>query len=176
MSDLISIVLAVLAMAGFSTSATATEPAVRLTQTQIIQPPVDPPPPSINIPAIGIDSPLVFGKQRAIDNGHIVLPQWAGISDLNGGTYNNSCLPSWGCTVWVAAHRTTHGSAFIRLDDLVVGDVVNITDGGTVYSYTITGGIITPRTDTPVSVISGDLVLQASWTNGNVLLKFGTLT
>lgn len=126
---------------------------------------------TLTIPSIGLSEPFVFGKQRELDRGHVVIPQWGGISDGHGGRYIDGCLPRQGCPVWLAGHRTTHGSVFNRIPELQPGDVIVVEVGNEVTTYEVTDVRIVPRLF-PASEMVGDLILQTSWPNDQRVLVF----
>ena len=89
---------------------------------------------TLTMPSVGFDSRDIYkGGQETIDSGAVTaVTGWAGTS---------SCLPPSTCTVWLAAHRTTHGSTFGPVEHLSVGDIVTIgqtTNAGTTESHTRT--------------------------------------
>lgn len=102
------------------------------------------------IPSIGIDRRVVFGDQSDIDNGEVVaLREWA-------------CLPSQPCTVWLMAHRSTHGSLFQDVPTLAPGSIVYIVYGTDVAVYKTNP----PRIVTSYGwrdALGPDLTLQTSW-------------
>ena len=127
---------------------------------------------TVTIPAIGLHEFVIFGGQRELDQGHVVIPQWGGISDGHGGTYSNGCLPRQGCPVWLAGHRTTHGSVFNRIPELEPGDLIHIDVGDETTTYEVTHIRIVPRLF-PASGMVGDLIIQTSWPNDQRFMVFG---
>jgi hypothetical protein len=102
-------------------------------------------------------------SQRSIDAGRVV--NWSG------------CWPGDGCTIHIAAHRTTHGAAFRALPGLAPGHVVELGHGGGVYRYRVTSVVVRPRASEYGSVIHGDLVLQTTHPQrGYVYLVHASLT
>ena len=56
---------------------------------------------------------IVRGGQAQIDQGNVVAM--------------NDCTPSMrGCPVWLAGHRSTHGSVFAQVANLQPGDTVSV--------------------------------------------------
>ena len=103
---------------------------------------------------------LVAGRQAEIDAGHAV-------------NYNG-CWPGQGCTVFLAGHRTTHGSVFAGVANLQPGDKVRVGYDGLVYEYTVTEHILAPTTSQVRDILHGDLVLQTSASGGRVHLIYAT--
>jgi len=132
------------------------------------------PTPEVWMPSIDLYSRVYFGKQGALDRGLVVLPQWGGISDRHGGTYNDSCLPSWGCTVWLAGHRATHGSVFRNVPNLEPGDVVTIKEPEGVFEYEIIDVRAVSNSYPAPQMFGWDLIIQTSWYNSQVMMAFGT--
>lgn len=120
----------------------------------------------ISIPAIGLDRGIVTGCQPQIDAGNVVLATGCGYSDIG--------WPGQG-TVWLAAHRTTHGSTFNGIPSLVAGDIVTVTHAGQPTSFQVVDARAVSRANPPSDAIhnSHDLVLQTSWYDGTVWLVYG---
>jgi sortase A len=70
----------------------------------------------IVIPAIGLDT-LFFNGQAAVDTDH------------GPSHYPWTAMPGHGRTVAIAGHRVTHTHPFLRLGDLVDGDLIRIDYG-----------------------------------------------
>ncbi len=104
---------------------------------------------------------LVVGGQSAIDAGNAV-------------NYND-CWPGEGCTIFLAGHRSTHGSVFAGVAGLEPGDTVRVGYGGSVYRYRVVEHVIAPGDQQVRNVLRGDLVLQTSASNGQVHLVYCTL-
>jgi hypothetical protein len=121
----------------------------------------------VAIPAIGLDRKIVTGGQAQIDAGNVML--------YTAGDFAVG-WPGEGGTVWLAAHRSTHGSSFAKIPDLPDGTVVEVSHHGVTTSYTITARQLVDRTNPPAGAISGPLVLQTSWTGTQVWLLYGELT
>lgn len=102
-------------------------------------------------------------SQRTIDAGEVV--NWSG------------CWPGDGCTVHIAAHRTTHGGSFRALPELAPGDIVEFGHGGVVHRYRVSSIAVVLRASDPRRVIHGDLVLQTTHPErGYVYLVYASLT
>lgn len=102
----------------------------------------------ISIPKLGVDEPLLEGiRMTTLDNGP--------------GHWPGTAMPGEVGNVVVAGHRTSHGAPFRYLDQLVAGDVVNFTIGGSVIEYHVTGvEIVEPNaiwivdpTETPTATL-----------------------
>lgn len=89
----------------------------------------------LRVPRFGDDwrRPVVEGTSRAeLDRGV--------------GHYAGTALPGQVGNFSVAGHRLTHGSAFTRIAELRVGDVVGVRTASTWYVYRVTGStIVEPR-------------------------------
>lgn len=116
---------------------------------------------TLTMPSVGFDSRDIYrGGQETIDSGAVTaVTGWAGMS---------SCLPPSTCTVWLAAHRTTHGSTFGPVEHLSVGDIVTIRQDNERWDYRITHKDYCNTT----ACIYGDLALQTSWP-GTRLFAYG---
>ena len=101
---------------------------------------------------------LVEGDQATIDAGHAV-------------NYNG-CWPGEGCTMYLAGHRTTHGSVFAAVADLQPGDPVRVGHDGEVHEYVVTRHVLVDQHSQINDVLYGDLVLQTSASNGKVHLVY----
>jgi LPXTG-site transpeptidase (sortase) family protein len=86
----------------------------------------------IVIEKIGLDAVVVFGSGTAdLKKG----PGWIQYTDLPGQTGN----------VGIAGHRTTYGAPFRRLDELTVGDTINLYSPYRRYTYEVAEKkIVTP--------------------------------
>lgn len=119
----------------------------------------------LRIPAIGMDREVVTGGQPEIDAGNVVLCTNCGRS---------VGWPGSGQTVWIAAHRSSHGASFAKVPDLSVGDVIEVVHDGISRSYTVTGSQAVDRLHPPAGAISGPLVLQTSLGGDQVLLVYAS--
>jgi hypothetical protein len=101
---------------------------------------------------------VVEGDQSTIDAGHVV--------NFTG------CWPDQGCTVFLAGHRSTHGSVFAGVANMQPGDLVRIGYGGGVYLYRVTSHVLVPVGTLIRDVLRGDLLLQTSAPNGRLHLVY----
>jgi Sortase domain len=89
------------------------------------------------------------GSQRVVDSGIV------------GNVFG--CDPGE-CTVWLAGHRSSHGSVFANVTKLRAGNVIRYGWGGDIYHYEVTGIQDIPCCDKIDT--SSDLVLQTSLPGG----------
>ena len=90
------------------------------------------------IPAIGLDRYVVEGTDE---------------NDLQMGPghYAGTALPGQMGNVGIAGHRTTFGAPFFRLNELVPGDLIYLTDtSGTTWVYNVRRQWVVPPTDVGV--------------------------
>ncbi len=87
---------------------------------------------TLSIPALGLDRSVGEGVElTVIDRGPA---HWPGTAAPGG----------WGNVV-VAAHRTTHGGPFRRIDELDAGDLITLRDLRGSHVYAVTGSeVVTP--------------------------------
>jgi len=137
--------------------------AASTTETPPVVPPTDDY--ELDIPAIELAQPVVPGGQAEIDQGHVTAVDWSAFG------FPASCSPGDGCTVWLAAHRSTHGAVFARLPELAAGAQIVIHFHGLTFVYTVTSVETVPGT-APPSVIHGDLVLQTSAPHNRRILVY----
>ena len=90
---------------------------------------------------------VVRGGQAEIDAGNVVLMY-------------NTCWPDQGCPVWLAGHRSTHGSVFAQVADLQPGQVVSVLG----YRFVVTTHTVVCCYGTPFTA-TADLTLQTSASN-----------
>jgi sortase A len=87
----------------------------------------------LSIPKIALATPLYEGVNQpvlAVGPGH-----WPGTAAPGG--YGNMVI---------AGHRSTHGSPFLRIAELVAGDVIVVNAGGVAHTYAVTGSlVVTPE-------------------------------
>jgi hypothetical protein len=121
----------------------------------------------LDIPQINLWQAVVEGDQSEIDAGHVTAIDWSSHG------FPKSCLPDEGCTVWLGGHRSSHGSVFARIPELVAGSVIAIHHHGEVFTYVVESALITGLR-APRSVIHGDLVVQTSLSNARRLLVYAT--
>jgi len=128
--------------------------------------------PTTVAPAAPLTEPIVQGDGiariviPAIDVDEIVV---AGVSrkDLQRGPghFPDTPLPGQLGNVGIAGHRTTYGAPFGRLDELKVGDVIEITTFTGDFRYVVTEQLIVKPSDTYVVGPSPDAVLTLTTCN-----------
>jgi sortase A len=99
----------------------------------------------------------------------MVVPRWQGeperpisqgvdratvLDPLGVGHYPGTAMPGAVGNFALAAHRTTYGKPFNRVEELVVGDPVVVRTQDTWYVYRVTGTAVVAPSD--VSVIAPD--------------------
>ena len=90
------------------------------------------------IPAIGVDRYVVEGVAE-LD------------LQMGPGHYPGTSLPGQDGNVGIAGHRTTFGAPFFRLNELVPGDFIYLTDtSGTTWVYDVIRQWVVPPSDTAV--------------------------
>ncbi len=90
------------------------------------------------IPAIGVDRYVVEG---------VAEPDL----QMGPGHYPGTPLPGQDGNVGIAGHRTTFGAPFFRLNELVPGDFIYLTDtSGTTWVYGVVRQWVVPPSDTAV--------------------------
>lgn len=119
--------------------------------------------PELTIPAIGLSRVVVVGDQQEIDDGNVVN---------YGHESDGGCWPGEDCTVWLAGHRTSHGGVFRKVPRLAAGDELVLQYGGATFTYVVTERAFVDRADPPPDFMHGDLMIQTSWTHGQVLLVY----
>jgi LPXTG-site transpeptidase (sortase) family protein len=85
---------------------------------------------TVSIPRLGLELPVASGGQEVIDDGlvaHYWAPGWREPAAAGAaGTY------------WLAAHHETHGSPFLLLPEVVVGDQIDVATATQTFTYTVT--------------------------------------
>jgi sortase A len=110
-------------------------------RTGTVSPPLPPPGGALDhlvIPAIGVDRYVVQGVDE---------------NDLQEGPghYPGTALPGQPGNVAIAGHRTTFGAPFFRLNELVRGDLIYLTDlSGTTWVYSVQRQWVVAPTDVAV--------------------------
>ncbi len=104
---------------------------------------------TIVIPDISYNCPVYAGGQSTIDAGAVTLVNDRGTSSLFATT------PGGAGTLWIAAHRTSHGGAFAAVPSLVDGAVVTVSNGTVTAKYRIVGRVY-------VEVASNGRVINAA--------------
>ncbi len=113
--------------------------------------------PTLLISKIGLNEPIVSGRNAEIDAGYVV--SWDG------------CWPHNGCTVHLLGHRSTHGSVFARIPELYPGDEFNMYTNEHSHLYRVTRRALVSRS-VGFDVIYGDAVIQTSMYGDYVLLLY----
>lgn len=100
----------------------------------------------IAIPSIGVEQVVVSG---------------VGTDDLKKGPghYPDTPLPGEVGNAAIAGHRSTFGAPFARVDELVVGDRIEVTTPDGRFVYTVTGSKVVESTEVSVIGPSDDAVL-----------------
>jgi len=127
---------------------------------------------TVRIARLGIDLGVHSGGQGVIDQGlvaHYWAPGWREPAAAGAaGTY------------WLAAHHETHGSPFLRLPELVVGDRIVVTTATQTFTYSVTSTEVV-RPDAGFGPVYGDdpsarvILLQTCLDHVRRLLVHGTL-
>ncbi|MCA1840422.1 MAG: class E sortase [Actinobacteria bacterium] len=91
----------------------------------------------LRIPKIGLDRVVVEG---------------VGVEDLKKGPghYPGTAMPGHKGNAVISGHRTTYGAPFYRLDELVPGDDIEVTDLSGTYHYKVSEQTVVPPTATKV--------------------------
>lgn len=84
---------------------------------------------TIAIPRLGIDLAVYGGGQDVIDQG-LVAHYWA-------EGWREPVAAGAAGTYWLAAHHETHGSPFLRVPELVVGDQIIVTTATQTFTYRV---------------------------------------
>ena len=111
---------------------------------------------------IGYSCPVYAGGQSTIDSGAVTLITDQGSSPLL------ATHPGDSGTLWIAAHRTSHGAAFAAVPDLADGAIITVSDGGRTASYRVVGrayvearnGMVIDASGNPTDAATLDSVLR----------------
>jgi sortase (surface protein transpeptidase) len=117
---------------------------------------------TIDMPDIGYSCPVYAGGQSTIDAGAVTLITDQGSSPLL------ATHPGDTGTLWIAAHRTSHGGAFAAVPDLADGAIITVSDGSRTASYRIVGrayvearnGMVVDASGQPTDAATLDSVLR----------------
>ena len=117
---------------------------------------------TIEMPDIGYSCPVYAGGQSTIDAGAVTLITDQGSSPLL------ATHPGDTGTLWIAAHRTSHGGAFAAVPDLADGAIITVSDGSRTASYRIVGrayvearnGMVVDASGQPTDAATLDSVLR----------------
>jgi sortase (surface protein transpeptidase) len=88
---------------------------------------------TITMADISYSCPVYAGGQSVIDTGAATLITDQGSSPLL------ALHPGDGGTLWIAAHRSSHGGPFAAVPTLADGAIVTVSDGSHTASYRIVG-------------------------------------
>jgi len=91
---------------------------------------------SISIASIGYSCPVYAGGQALMDSGAVTM-----VTD-RGDVGFLAHHPGDGGTLWLAAHRTTHGGAFAAVPEIPDGALVTITDRSSTATYSVVGRVL----------------------------------
>jgi sortase (surface protein transpeptidase) len=86
---------------------------------------------TITIPEVSYLCPVYSGGQASLDAGFVTL-----ITD-RGTSPALALHPGDPGTLWIAAHRSSHGGAFAAVPSLTDGAVVTVSDGNTTARYRV---------------------------------------
>jgi sortase (surface protein transpeptidase) len=120
----------------------------------------------ISIADISYDCPVYTGGQSTIDAGFVTLFVETGA---------NTALathPGQAGTLWLAAHRTSHGGAFADVPSLADGALITVGDGVAQATYTVVGrayvevrgGIVVDSTGVATQAATAAAILRADRT------------
>ena len=117
---------------------------------------------TIEMPDIGYSCPVYAGGQSTIDAGAVTLITDQGSSPLL------ATHPGDTGTLWIAAHRTSHGGAFAAVPDLADGAIITVSDGSRTASYRVVGrayvearnGMVVDASGQPTDAATLDSVLR----------------
>jgi sortase A len=125
-------------------------------------------PPAVAVPQTG-EPPVPAEPAHATTFATMVVPRWDGeperpisqgvdratvLDTLGVGHYPGTAMPGAVGNFALAAHRTTYGKPFNRVEELVGGDPVVVRTADTWYVYRVTGARVVLPSD--VSVIAPD--------------------
>jgi len=97
--------------------------------------------------------------QGELDRGRVV--NWTG------------CWPGRNdCVVWLAGHRSTHGSTFANVPALRPGNFIRLGYGGKIHHYVVTHSEVACCAGDTYTPKGGDLVLQTSLGGGRALMVY----
>jgi sortase A len=127
------------------------------------------PAPTVAVPQTGEPPVAAEEPAHATTFATMVVPRWQGeperpisqgvdratvLDPLGVGHYPGTAMPGAVGNFALAAHRTTYGKPFNRVEELVVGDPVVVRTQDTWYVYRVTGTAVVAPSD--VSVIAPD--------------------
>jgi sortase (surface protein transpeptidase) len=109
------------------------------------------------IPDISYSCPVYAGGQESIDDGLVTLVTDVGPNDLLATT------PGEAGTLWLAAHRTTHGGAFADVPTLADGATITISNGAQSATYRVVARAYVEVRDGRVVDADGNATTIATW-------------
>jgi sortase (surface protein transpeptidase) len=109
------------------------------------------------IPDISYSCPVYAGGQEFIDDGLVTLVTDVGPNDLLATT------PGETGTLWLAAHRTTHGGAFADVPTLADGATITISNGARSATYRVVARAYVEVRDGQVVDADGNATTIATW-------------
>lgn len=89
---------------------------------------------TIVIPDISYSCPVYAGDQSMLDSGAVTL-----ISRALGASL--AARPGDAGILWIAAHRESHGGAFLAVPDLADGSIITVTDADATVRYRVVGRV-----------------------------------
>lgn len=112
-------------------------------------PPADPE--RINIPAIGLDAPVVLAPALTVTIGGQKFMEWDAPNAFAAGWQQGSArLGETGNTV-LNGHHNINGAVFARLRDLSPGDAITVYGGGREFHYKVEQVLKLPERDMPLA-------------------------
>lgn len=112
---------------------------------------------SLTIPAISYACPVVAGGQPQIDAGFVTL-----VTDV-GPNAVLATEPGAAGTLWLAAHRSSNGSAFADVPGLADGALITVTEGGVTATYRVVGRSYVEVRNGQVVDANGNATALATW-------------
>jgi LPXTG-site transpeptidase (sortase) family protein len=102
-------------------------------------------PERINIPSIELDAPVVRADIHWVQVGGVEYKQWNVPNLYAAGWHESSALlGEVGNTVF-NGHNNVYGEVFRHLDELVVGDFIQVYSSSYIFEYVITNTMILPE-------------------------------
>jgi len=145
-----------------------------------------PAPPAVAVRETG-EPPVPAEPSHATTFATMIVPRWVGeperpvsqgvdratvLDPLGIGHYPETVMPGGVGNFAVAAHRTTYGKPFNRVEELVVGDPIVVRTADAWYVYRVTSMEVVEPSD--VSVIAPDPADPASTTPSQRLITLTT--
>jgi len=112
--------------------------------SNFVRPPADRTPDRIEIPAIGLDAPVVeVGPQVTQEEGQFVST-WA-VADRAAGFHRGTAYPGHPGNTVLSGHHNARGEVFRYLIDVPIGAQVTLHVGQAVYPYVVSRKMILPE-------------------------------